>query len=256
MWNPSVQLSSYCVRSGSSRWQSQPRPRWRPAGRHLGVDRDTAAESSRPRIHCGRAPCHWGLLAPVAEFGHDRAVKAMRYLLGVLIFGSLVGCGSSASQDRAAELADAKCMWPLAQGLGVPYTSQVQTSSVEVQALGHGHLQVTGKAQVLDGTPLSYACDVVPDPSDKLRGFRVTRLRIVPLAAPSDSSGPFKTVPATRGVNFNTAMRRLRAAGFTFINVAETGTGATPGTVTGQYPGAGSNWSTSSSINLTVVPTK
>ena len=79
-----------------------------------------------------------------------------------------------------------------------------------------------------------------------------------PSAMPSKPAptAVYRTVPVVRGISLDVAMRRLHASGFALINVAETGKGAMPGTVTEQYPGGGSNWSTSDSINLTVVPTK
>lgn len=86
----------------------------------------------------------------------------------------LSGCGQG-SADRAG-VAAAKCSLPVAERIDKADPLQVQTSGAEVTSLGSGRYRVTGAADMIGGNSYSFA----PDPSDKLRGFRVTSLQVKP----------------------------------------------------------------------------
>ena len=107
----------------------------------------------------------------------DRKHGVFLALIALLL---VAGCGNG-TQDRAG-LAAAKCSAPVAQRLDPSDSIQVQVQATDTQVtdLGNGRFQVTGTATVMGRGLFSYTCDVVPDPSDKLRGFRVTELQVQP----------------------------------------------------------------------------
>jgi len=91
---------------------------------------------------------------------------------------ALAGCGGV--DDRRSAIAVAKCGLPLAKRLNTDDPGQVGTSDVRVKELGRGRYRVTGLVSVAGKSEVPYVCEVVPDPSDKLRGFRVTLLQVDP----------------------------------------------------------------------------
>jgi hypothetical protein len=108
-----------------------------------------------------------------------QADAMMRRLAGctctlLLAAGLLAGCGQNA--DRSA-VAAAKCYLSVVKAPHPRHNAAMQTSQVEVADLGHGRYRVTGVAEPQGKAPSSYTCDVAPDSSDTLRGFRVGRLR-------------------------------------------------------------------------------
>jgi hypothetical protein len=86
--------------------------------------------------------------------------------------------GSCSTHDRAA-VAAAKCALPVAQEAGFPADSSPQQEAVEVKTLGQGGFRVTGRS-ARAGQAVSVVCEVAPDSSDKLRGFKVTHLEVTP----------------------------------------------------------------------------
>lgn len=88
------------------------------------------------------------------------------------------GCGGGSGDRRA--VAAAKCSAPVASKLDPADPIQVQIQAVDTQVtdLGGGRFRVTGSASLIGSGQYSFACVVVPDPSDKLRGFRVVELQI------------------------------------------------------------------------------
>jgi hypothetical protein len=87
----------------------------------------------------------------------------------------LAGCGT----DRE-DVAAAKCNLPVREAIGVTddsvHTDRYGTS---VDDLGDGRYRVTGQ-MVLDTKITDYVCELAPDPTDKLRGFKVTLLQTTP----------------------------------------------------------------------------
>ncbi|WP_433319753.1 hypothetical protein [Micromonospora chersina] len=79
-------------------------------------------------------------------------------------------------------MASAKCALPVAQKAGFPEGSSPRREGIEVEDLGKGSYRLTGRS-VLVGQQTSsvgFVCEVAPDASDKLRGFKVTRLDVTP----------------------------------------------------------------------------
>jgi hypothetical protein len=56
------------------------------------------------------------------------------------------------------------------------------TENVEVEALKEGRYRVTGRSAIVGETTraVEFTCEVMPDDSDKLRGFKVTLLEVTP----------------------------------------------------------------------------
>jgi hypothetical protein len=109
-----------------------------------------------------------------------------RALVLLAIAGAAAGCGPNL--DRAA-IAAAKCSLPVDQRLGIPTSETAERSDVRVTDLGSGRYRVTGivlagrsgvpsakRNGAEYGTP--FLCEVAPDPSDKLRGLKVTHLEV------------------------------------------------------------------------------
>jgi hypothetical protein len=107
-------------------------------------------------------------------------------VVACLVTGALlVGCQT---EDRA-RLAAAKCGLPLAEAvLGEdPMGAMPQRTGVQVKDLGDGRYRVTGMVLVEGSQSVTgggrrsgagFVCEVTPDPSDELRGFKVTRLEV------------------------------------------------------------------------------
>lgn len=91
---------------------------------------------------------------------------------------SLAGCGEG-SGNRSA-VAAAKCALPVAVKAGFPDDSVPQTDGVEVKDLHHGRYRVTGRSTLVGDTTraVDFVCEVAPDDTDKLRGFKVTHLEV------------------------------------------------------------------------------
>jgi hypothetical protein len=101
----------------------------------------------------------------------------------VLLVLALAGCGED-EPDRAT-VAAAKCGLPVEQELGPTGEEYVDQEVKEVTDLGEGRYRVTGTAAHLglpdhDSARYEYVCEVSPDASDRLRGFRVDRLEVTP----------------------------------------------------------------------------
>ena len=102
----------------------------------------------------------------------------------ILIAGMAAGC-ADAGPNRG-DVAAAKCSLPtkekLADGVSTSTGRPVTYTAEDVESLGMGKYRVTGTAAVdVDGdgqqTHYTFACEVAPDDSDRLRGFKVTRLK-------------------------------------------------------------------------------
>ena len=104
-------------------------------------------------------------------------------LMGALLCTalSLTACGDD-SIDRSA-VAAAKCALPVAQKAGFPDDTSPQTDGVEVEDLKKGRYRVTGRSIIVgdETRAVDFVCDVAPDDSDKLRGFKVTHLEVTPV---------------------------------------------------------------------------
>jgi hypothetical protein len=99
---------------------------------------------------------------------------------GVLVAGGLVAEHRGAA-DRS-QIAAAKCALPVIERLGYDAESPLYPSAIDVTALGKGSYRVYGRvADHSRGRAYSYVCEVVPDSSDRLRGFRVSRLDVEPV---------------------------------------------------------------------------
>ncbi len=96
-----------------------------------------------------------------------------------LAFG-LASCGSG--EDRAA-VAAAKCSVPVSEKAGFPEDALPEYDAQQVEDLDEGRYRVTGTSTVVDGVSktVEFVCEVAPDDSDKLRGFKVTRLDVKPV---------------------------------------------------------------------------
>ena len=110
-------------------------------------------------------------LLPHTDAMNPRHVARISAVL--LTAGLMTGCGQHG--DRAA-VAAAKCYLPVVKALHLRHNAAMDTSQVQVTGLGHGRYRVTGVAEAQGKAPTDYTCEVAPDSSDKLRGFRVTRL--------------------------------------------------------------------------------
>lgn len=98
---------------------------------------------------------------------------------GLLVTGGLVA-GHKDAADRS-EIAAAKCALPVIEKLGYDAEASIYPEAEEVAALGKGRYRVHGSVADQDsGRSYSYVCEVVPDSSDRLRGFRVSRLKVDP----------------------------------------------------------------------------
>jgi hypothetical protein len=109
-------------------------------------------------------------------------MQATRAVTVVLLAGGLATGCASIDADRA-ELAVAKCSLPVKEELGLANGQRMDTSQVQVQDVGDGRYRVTGLASYAkegqeDRTESAYACEVEPDSTDKLRGFRVSALTV------------------------------------------------------------------------------
>lgn len=109
-----------------------------------------------------------------------------RALTLLVVAGLASGCGPNL--DRAA-VAAAKCSLPVDQRLGIPADETAERSDLRVTDLGQGRYRVTGIVLAgRSGVPsvtrngaeygTAFLCEVAPDSSDKLRGFKVTHLEV------------------------------------------------------------------------------
>jgi hypothetical protein len=101
-----------------------------------------------------------------------------------VLVGVAVGlaCCASNDEDRAA-IAAAKCSLPVSEKAGFPENSLPQYEANDVEDLKEGRYRVTGRSTVVGEVTkaVEFVCEVAPDDSDKLRGFKVTRLDVTPL---------------------------------------------------------------------------
>jgi hypothetical protein len=113
---------------------------------------------------------------------------AVRLFVAVLLLAGVVSGCTGPNTDRAA-VAAAKCALPVQQRLGVPADEDPATTGVHVADLGSGRYRVTGIILASGrGVPTiktdgrdygtQFLCEVAPDSSDTLRGFKVTRLDV------------------------------------------------------------------------------
>ena len=99
-----------------------------------------------------------------------------RALVLLAIAGAAAGCGPNL--DRAA-IAAAKCSLPVDQRLGIPTSETAERSDVRVTGIvlaGRSGVPSAKRNGAEYGTP--FLCEVAPDPSDKLRGLKVTHLEV------------------------------------------------------------------------------
>ncbi len=95
--------------------------------------------------------------------------------------------GCAADQADRSAVAAAKCSLPVDEKAGfstTPTGTTADKEGVTVTNLGEGRYRVTGQA-VGHGEnghvrTVDFTCEVAPDASDKLRGFKVTSLTITP----------------------------------------------------------------------------
>lgn len=95
--------------------------------------------------------------------------------------------GCTADQADRSAVAAAKCSLPVDEKAGfstTPTGTTADKEGVTVTSLGEGRYRVTGQA-VGHGEnghvrAVDFTCEVAPDASDKLRGFKVTSLTITP----------------------------------------------------------------------------
>lgn len=110
----------------------------------------------------------------------------MRRVLAVLAVIGLAGPVLAACADAVPDrrvVAAAKCTLPVSEEFGLDGDRRMYTRDGDVEDLGEGRYRVTGLAttggpqddDIVLGT---FVCEVVPDSSDTLRGFRVTRLEV------------------------------------------------------------------------------
>lgn len=109
-------------------------------------------------------------------------MQAMRAVTVVLLAGALTTSCVSIDTDRR-EVAVAKCSLPVKEELGLANGQRMDTSQVQVQDMGDGRYRVTGFASYAkewqeDRTESAYTCEVEPDSTDRLRGFRVSALTV------------------------------------------------------------------------------
>lgn len=110
----------------------------------------------------------------------------MRRILAALAVIGLAGpvlaaCAESVPDRRV--VAAAKCTLPVSEKFGLDPDQRMVARNGEVEDLGEGRYRATGLATT--GGPQdddlvlgTFVCEVVPDSSDTLRGFRVTRLEV------------------------------------------------------------------------------
>lgn len=100
--------------------------------------------------------------------------------VAMVLFVSFAAC-SGAEPDRKS-VAAAECQLPVSERLGLGDDQRIYSLGVVVDDLGAGRYRVKGTASFdgLDGTKkeVPYTCEVAPDDSDKLRGFRVTAIEL------------------------------------------------------------------------------
>lgn len=108
-----------------------------------------------------------------------RALSAIAVLLGAAV--GLASC-TSKDEDRAA-IAAAKCSVPVSEKAGFPEDALPQYEAREVEDLKAGRYRVTGRSALVGEVTkaVDFVCEVDPDDSDKLRGFKVTRLEVTPV---------------------------------------------------------------------------
>lgn len=94
----------------------------------------------------------------------------------------LAAC-SSDKEDRAA-IAAAKCSLPVAEQAGFSKDSPHQNVGLAVKDLSGGRYRVTGRSSIVGEMTkaVDFVCEVEPDDSDRLRGFKVTRLEVTPIS--------------------------------------------------------------------------
>ena len=102
--------------------------------------------------------------------------------LGLCAAAFLLGETAGCSTDERGAVASAKCSLPAAEKAG--FDGWFEKRDATVTDLGEGRYRVTG---VVVGPPdegarsADFVCEVAPDPSDRLRGFKVTHLEVTPL---------------------------------------------------------------------------
>ncbi|HEX2894293.1 MAG TPA: hypothetical protein VHO29_09870 [Marmoricola sp.] len=109
------------------------------------------------------------------------AHSACAAVLVLVAAAGLAACGSD-KEDRTA-VAAAKCSMPVSEKAGFPEDSSPQNEAVEVEDLTDGRYRVRGRSSVVGEVTkaVDFVCEVAPDTSDKLRGFKVTRLDVMPI---------------------------------------------------------------------------
>lgn len=90
-----------------------------------------------------------------------------------------LAAGACSSGDRAS-VAAAKCAKPVADKAGFPTSSSPRQDGIQVKELGHGRYRVSGRSEIGGqvAKSVSFTCEVTPDPNDRLRGFKITRLEV------------------------------------------------------------------------------
>lgn len=144
--------------------------------RHLGSARfcrDPFVRAARPGI--------WGNMAAMTRTLSRSARSACAVVLVLGAASGLAACGAD-REDRAA-VAAAKCSLPVAEKAGFPQDALPQKEAVDVETLTDGRYRVTGRSTILSEVTnaVGFLCEVAPDRSDKLRGFKVTRLEVTPI---------------------------------------------------------------------------
>ncbi|WP_250003713.1 hypothetical protein [Actinoplanes sp. M2I2] len=102
-------------------------------------------------------------------------------VFGLGAAASLLGGAAGCSADEREAVASAKCSVPVAEEAG--FDDWFDKRDTTVTGLGEGRYRVTG---VMLSRPevarsVDFVCEVAPDPSDQLRGFKVTLLEVTPI---------------------------------------------------------------------------
>lgn len=107
------------------------------------------------------------------------AFCAIAVSLGVVV--GLASCTSN-HEDRAT-IAAAKCSVPVSEEAGFPEDALPHYEADEVEDLKEGRYRVTGTSTIVGEVTkaVEFVCEVAPDDSDELRGFKVTHLDVTPL---------------------------------------------------------------------------
>ncbi|MDO7869551.1 hypothetical protein [Nocardioides jiangxiensis] len=108
---------------------------------------------------------------------------ARRATACAITLAALGAAACGADEPNRSRVAAAKCSLPVAEKAGFPQDSLPSTENVEVEALKDGRYRVTGRSVTVgEGTrAVDFTCEVAPDDTDKLRGFKITRLEVTPI---------------------------------------------------------------------------